>query len=210
MSTDVLLTAPVPPTAGLLCTVMAAAWVEETDTTPLGFLLLSHPPARRRNEDPGTIERGMRGLGVALGGLRPTFEKVKHTGNRIALLGSLSTRALLMLDNSPLVYRIPPAPAEWIRHVRAGGPVCIILGLTPVPPLTDHERITRYAGAVVAWDRALVGLSGVTDARAWRRSARQSAAPPCHRADERVDRRKFVTSWAGITDVRQPEAGESR
>ncbi len=197
-----------PPTAGLLCTVNAASWVEKTTTGPMGYLFISHPPARRCNEDPGTIERNMRGLGLALGGLRPTFEKVKYTGNRIALLGGTSMRALLMLDDNPNVLRLPPAPADWIRHVADGGPVCLILGLTPVPPLADHEKVSAYASAIVAWDRALTGLAGVTDARSWPRPSDQaSATPPDHPADNEMSRRTFVTSACGLTRVvdRRPE-----
>ncbi|MFF4735885.1 hypothetical protein ACFY2W_08330 [Streptomyces sp. NPDC001262] len=198
MNTDT--TALPTPTAGLLCAVNAAAWVEKTTTMPTGYLLITHPPARRRNEDPETIERSMRGLGVALGGLRPTFEKVKHTGNRIAMLGGTSTRALLMLDHTPAVLRLPPAPADWIRLVADGGPVCLIMALTPVPPLADHQKVSAYASAVVAHDRALMGVTGVTDARSWSRpQTEQPVTPPVHPADDEMPRRKFVTSAGGIT-----------
>lgn len=65
-------TAPVP-TAGLLASLAAWFWVDPAKVGHTAFLLLAHPPARRKGGSPESIEGHMRGLASALPGICRTL-----------------------------------------------------------------------------------------------------------------------------------------
>ncbi|MEU4209934.1 hypothetical protein AB0F13_08030 [Streptomyces sp. NPDC026206] len=149
-------------TPGLLCSVVVSTWAEVTAAGPVAFLLIGHPPARRQGETAESIEQQMLGLSAALDLTEPS-ETLRHVGNRVILLGT--SGALLTIAGAPYSLRLPPVGAEWSRMVSEGAPVCILLGLDPIPPHTDEKATQEYLGRGLLSGRVRMGATAVMDPR---------------------------------------------
>ncbi|MGI5256989.1 hypothetical protein [Streptomyces angustmyceticus] len=152
MLTDPEAPASTPPTAGLLATVQVMAWIEVAVSSPLAFLLLAHPPARREKETAETIEAGMRGLADTLD-LAPASAKLREIGRSVFLQG----RGAVLLDvrGCDFMLRAPVGP-RWAAFVALGGPVVIALGLDPLGNGTQ-QGVEAYLAASTRADRLLLG-----------------------------------------------------
>lgn len=171
-----MLTTPVErPSAGLLASVLATTWLEQMTVGPVAFLLIGHPSVRRQNETEARIERQMRGLGEALG-LSEIGGKVPDAGRRIWLRGQ--SGAALSLDGVPWNIQLPPVGSAWSRFVAAGGPVCIVVALDPIPTGVGQDVIASHLNGAVLCERALVGSAAVAlECSAARSSGHPRRAP---------------------------------
>ncbi|WP_372408907.1 hypothetical protein [Streptomyces luteireticuli] len=149
-------------TPGLLCAVVVSMWVEDTFAGPAAFLVIAHPPARHPDETVEGIEQQMLDLADALDLTEPS-ETLRHVGNRVILLGTSGT--LLTIADAPYSLRLPPVGAEWSRMVSEGTPVCILLGLDPLPPHTDEKATQEYLGLGLLSGRIRMGATGAMDRR---------------------------------------------
>lgn len=154
-----MLTAPeaptfAPPTAGLLATVQVMAWIDVAASSPLAFLLLAHPPARRGKETAETIAAGMRGLADALD-LAPASDKLPDVGQRLLIQGPGAV--LLDVRGCEFMLRAPVGP-RWGTFVALGGPVVIALGLDPLANGTQ-QAVEAYLAASTRADRLLLGTT---------------------------------------------------
>ncbi|MGW1194591.1 hypothetical protein ACWD4B_01830 [Streptomyces sp. NPDC002536] len=149
-------------TPGLLCSVVVSTWVEDTAAGPVAFLLIGHPPARRQGETAESIEQQMLGLSAALDLTEPC-ETLRHVGNRVILLGV--SGALLTIAGAPYSLRLPPVGAEWSRMVSEGTPVCILLGLDPIPPHAGERATQEYLGHGLSHNRIRMGATAAVDRR---------------------------------------------
>ncbi|MDT0451963.1 hypothetical protein [Streptomyces hesseae] len=147
-------------TPGLLCSVVVSTWVEDTAAGPVAFLLIGHPPARRQGETAESIEQQMLGLSAALG-LTGSSEPMRHVGSRVILLGA--SGALLSITGAPYSLRLPPVGAEWSRMVGEGAPVCILLGLDPIPPYSDEKATQEHLSLWLSHDRIRMGATAGVD-----------------------------------------------
>lgn len=149
-------------TAGLLHSVVVSTWVEGTAAGPVAFLLIGHPPVRRQGETAESIERQMLGLSAALDLTGPS-EPMRHVGSCVVLLGT--SGALLSITGAPYSLRLPPVGAEWSRVVSEGAPVCILLGLDPIPLYSDEKATKEHLGLWLAHDRIRMGATAGVDRR---------------------------------------------
>lgn len=154
-----MLTAPetpaaAPPTAGLLATVQVMAWIDVAASSPLAFLLLAHPPARRGKETAETIEAGMRGLADGLD-LAPASAKLPDVGQCLLLRGHGAV--LLDVHGCEFMLRAPVDP-RWGAFVALGGPVVIALGLDPLGD-GAQQAVEAYLAASTRADRLLLGTT---------------------------------------------------
>lgn len=153
-----MLTTAGRPTAGLLTSAGVTTWLQQTTSGPVAFVLLAHPPARRQNETEDGIAQQMRGLGEALG-LGETVGKMKDAGHRVWLRGQ--SAAAITLDDTHLAVQLPPVSPQWSRFVAEGGPVCIVVGLDPLPTGATQDVIEWYLADVVSHGRSLIGSAEV-------------------------------------------------
>lgn len=156
--------APLPPTAGLLASVLVSAWVDITPPGAVAFLLLAHPPARRRGDSRSVIQAQMRGLGAALG-LAPASEELPDMGSRLIVRGS--TAAVLRIDRCAYVLRVP-VPAAWARFVAGGGTVVVSVGLDALARGSDRGAVEEYLTESASTDRLLMGKAHVRPSGGWR------------------------------------------
>lgn len=140
------------------CTM--TTWVD-TDSSvmagPLGWLLLGHAPLRTPDETPEGVTNGLLGMADAMR-LRPAAQRVPHVGNLLIM-----RRDIVALDygHPEYVMRIPEPGDQWRAHAALGRPVCIALGLDPIPPGAGAEIIDRYIQNGAATGRVHMGATGV-------------------------------------------------
>ncbi|WP_406321069.1 hypothetical protein [Streptomyces sp. NBC_00519] len=149
-----MLTTIKQPSAGLLASVVMATWLEQTAAGPVAFLLIAHPPIRRQNETEERIEQQMRGLAEALG-LGESHDKMRDAGPRVWLRGQ--SGAAISLDGTRLAVQLPPVGTQWSTFVAAGGPVCIVVGLDPLPAGAPREVVEQYLADALSYGRSLIG-----------------------------------------------------
>lgn len=148
------------PGPGFIAACAVSTWVDSHSSVVAGhlaWLLIGHAPARRQGETAENIEDGLLGMAAAMR-LRPAEERVPHVGERLIM-----RRAVVALDygHPEYVMRIPHPGDGWRAHAACGLPVCVALGLDPIPPGAGAEIIERYLHRGAADGRVLMGATGV-------------------------------------------------
>ncbi|MEU5745697.1 hypothetical protein ABZ804_09140 [Streptomyces sp. NPDC047726] len=135
-----------------VCPANLRAW-----SPAIGYLLIGHAPPRRATETAETIEAGLMGMvdGMAL---RPAAERVPFVGDRLVMRG-----AYVALDygHPQWMLRMPQTGAEWRAHVGAGGQVCLVVVLDPLPPGAGQDAIEAHLDRVAATGDAFMGATGI-------------------------------------------------
>ncbi|MFB7452856.1 hypothetical protein [Streptomyces sp. NPDC056194] len=133
-------------------------WVDEGPfDTRIAYILLCHAPPRRAGETAESVEEGLMGMVDAMR-LRPASERVPIIGARLTVRGPF---VALDYGHPTYVLRLPATGDEWRAHVLRGGPVCLTVGLDPVPPGAGPDAIITYLDRVAASNRAYMGATTI-------------------------------------------------
>lgn len=124
---------------------------------PLAHVLIGHAPPRRPGETVETVEAGLLGMIDAMR-LQPAAERVPSIGARLVVRGPY---VALDYGHPRFFLRLPAPDAEWCRHVAANGPVCLTIGLDPVPPGAGPDAVEAYLARVVPRGRAYMGATSI-------------------------------------------------
>ncbi|MFH9295606.1 hypothetical protein [Streptomyces sp. NPDC017520] len=146
------------PGPGFVAGCTVSTWLDPGNSLApaVAYILIGHAPPRRLNETVETVEDGLMGMVDAMR-LRPAAERVPSIGARIILRGRF---ALLDYGHPAFTLRLPPTGAEWRAHVVAGGPVCLTVGLDPIPPGLGPDAVDAYLARVcVTTGRAYMGAT---------------------------------------------------
>ncbi|MCM1973754.1 MULTISPECIES: hypothetical protein [Streptomyces] len=136
------------------CTV--STWLDVGGlSTPVGYVLIGHAPPWRPRESAESIEAGLMGMVDAMR-LQPAAARVPIVGARLLIRERF---AALDYGHPTFVMRLPAPGADWRRHVLAGGPVCLTIGLDPLPPGAGPDAIGAYLDRVAATNRAYMGAT---------------------------------------------------
>jgi hypothetical protein len=146
------------PTREFVSSLHVCTWMEVTGAGPIAVVLITPPAA---GSDAMT-----NGLAAALS-LRPTRSRYGDAGERVILRNSMPPA--LKLDRLPFGLLLPPVPMAWEDFVMADGPVCIAVGLDPLPPDADHTAARRYRSAATGRGRIHVGIATLAPEPAPRR-----------------------------------------
>ncbi|MFD4371482.1 hypothetical protein ACFWPY_07805 [Streptomyces sp. NPDC058527] len=144
------------PGPGFAAGCSVITWVDEgLFEVRIAYILIGHVPPRRTGETAESVEDGLMGLvdGMAL---RPAAERVPILGARVVLRGPL---VALDYGHPEYLLRLPNTGAEWRAHVGRGGPVCVTVGLDPIPPGAGPDAISSYLDRVTATGRAYMGAT---------------------------------------------------
>ncbi|MFI7102855.1 hypothetical protein ACIBK8_26270 [Streptomyces sp. NPDC050161] len=148
---------PVPGPAFLSgCAV--STWLDTASPgDPVGALLIGHVPRPRRAETPATVGAALLGMADAMA-LRPAAEPLSGVDARLLVNGSL-----VALDYGHPVHalRLPSPGPGWREHVAGGGPVCVTVGLDPLPPGAGPDAIEAYLQRIVATGCAYRGMTAL-------------------------------------------------
>ncbi|MCB5912274.1 hypothetical protein [Streptomyces pinistramenti] len=148
---------PVPGPAFLGgCAV--STWLDTASPAdPVGALLIGHVPLRRRGESPAAVETALLGMADAMA-LRPAAEPLTGIGARLLVHGAVTA-----LDYGHPVHalRLPSPGPIWRDHVVRGGPVCVTVGLDPLPPGAGPDAVDAYLHRTVATGRAYRGTTAL-------------------------------------------------
>lgn len=138
------MTALPPLTPGLISGIASWSWLDDTGFGPVAFLLLVHPePAAGE-----ALARAMRLSGPA--------RRLPDIGDRVSVAGV--ARATVRLDGAEHLMQIPVGD-RWADFVRAGGPVAVLVGLSPLSRRATRADVETYlAGATMA-GRLRLGIS---------------------------------------------------
>lgn len=140
---------PVVPTAEFFGSLVVSTVLQRTSVGLAAFVVVGHPVAG------AGCEPQLVGLAGALG-LRPSSERLASAGRRVVVCGS---RVLLVPDRVDRLLGLPPVGERWLRFVAEGGPVCVVLGLDPLPPDADRPALRRYLADAAAHGRAHLGIA---------------------------------------------------
>ncbi|MFE5395751.1 hypothetical protein ACFQ9U_14430 [Streptomyces sp. NPDC056568] len=145
------------PGPGFVAGCAVSTWVDggALDGPAIAYLLIGHAPPRRANETAESVEAGLMGMVDAMG-LRPAAERVPIVGARLTLRGPL---VALDYGHPAFSMRLPTPEPGWRRHVAAGGPVCLTIGLDPIPPGAGPDAVADYVERTVGANRAYMGAT---------------------------------------------------
>lgn len=149
-------TVPATPTAGLLCSVVTAPWI---DTAPTGeraaFILIASSSSRQN--DGTAIEARMLGLAGALD-LAPSGETIPRMNRPLTIHGG---KAILSITGCDYHLGAPVGP-QWEHFVTTGGPVVVALGLAPLTPGASRDAVEAYIGRCALTGGLFTGLTRYT------------------------------------------------
>lgn len=145
------------PGPGFVAGCTVTTWADEGLFARIAYVLIGHAPPRRPGETAESIREGLMGMVDAMN-LRPASERVPIVGARL-----LVRRSHVALDYGHPRYnmRLPGTGDEWRAHVVKGGPVCLTVGLDPIPPGAGPDAIAAYLDRVAAADRAYMGATTI-------------------------------------------------
>jgi hypothetical protein len=146
---------PLPPTAGLLCSVAVSTWIDSTIAGHVAFLLIGRPPVPDPHTTPDTTELQMRGLAKGLG-LAPPHALLPDLGTRLFPYESESTSVVITIDDCEHLMRVPIG-GQWFRFVADGGPVVIALGFDRLKPDANREEVETFLADSAITGRLLLG-----------------------------------------------------
>ncbi|MFG2226042.1 hypothetical protein [Streptomyces sp. NPDC048644] len=148
---------PVPGPA-FLAGVAVSTWLDTASPAdPVGALLIGHVHPQLGGHTVAAIETALLGLAEAMT-LRPVTEPMPDIGTRVLMRGPM-----VALDYGHPAYtlRLPSPGPGWQAHVAAGGPVCLTLGLDPLPPGAGPDSIGAYLHRTAATGRAYRGMTAL-------------------------------------------------
>ncbi|MEU0719035.1 hypothetical protein ABZ498_17880 [Streptomyces lavendulocolor] len=154
--TDNALTIRAVPGPGFVAGCTVSTWLHRGAlAVPVAYVLIGHAPPRRATETAESVEVGLLGMVDAMR-LRPAAERVPIVGARLIMRGPY-----VALDYGHPAYfmRLRDPGAQWRAHVRAGGHVCLTIGLDPIPPGAGPDAVGAYLDRVVATGRAYMGAT---------------------------------------------------
>ncbi|GAB2783066.1 hypothetical protein [Streptomyces daliensis] len=144
------------PAPGFIAGCTASMWIEShSPAGRVAFLLIGHAPARRPGETPENIEAGLLGMVDALD-LRPPAEHLPDTGSRLVMTGDVIT---FDYGHPSFTLCLPPTGRAWRSHLADDGPVCVLVGLDPVPPGAGPDAINAYVSRTIATGRVRMGVT---------------------------------------------------
>ncbi|AFU62166.1 hypothetical protein SV1_26 [Streptomyces phage SV1] len=143
------------PGPGFAAGCIVTTWVAEGFFSRVAYVLIGHAPPRRPGETSETITEGLMGMVDAMN-LRPAAERVPIVGARLRVRGPL---AALDYGHPEYLMRLPAIGDEWRTHVVRGGPVCLTVGLDPIPPGAGPDAIAAYLDRVASTGRAYMGAT---------------------------------------------------
>ncbi|MFD7067153.1 hypothetical protein ACFV97_07900 [Streptomyces sp. NPDC059913] len=146
------------PGPGFVTGCMLTTWLDDSDPyQSVAYVLIGHPPPRRVNETPESIESGLMGMVDAMR-LRPGFEHVPWVGERLIARGPY---VALDYGHPEYFMRLPVPDGYWRQHIEARGQACVTIGLDPMPPGAGPDQVEAYLRRVVATSRAYMGVTAV-------------------------------------------------
>ncbi|MGW5096214.1 hypothetical protein ACWEQU_12865 [Streptomyces nodosus] len=144
------------PGPGFAAGCSVSTWVHVGALAPpVAYVLIGHAPPRRAGETAESVEAGLMGMVDAMN-LRPAAERVPIVGARLLIRGPF---VALDYGHPTFVMRLPTPGDAWHRHVTAGRPACVTIGLDPVPPGAGPDMVEQYLERVVATHRAYMGAT---------------------------------------------------
>ncbi|APD18776.1 hypothetical protein SEA_RALEIGH_27 [Streptomyces phage Raleigh] len=156
MTTEPALSFRAVPGPGFAAGCTVSTWVDVGGlSTPVAYILIGHAPPRRPGESAESVEAGLMGMVDSMR-LRPAAERVPIVGPRLLLRDRF---AALDYGHPTFVLRLPATGDDWRRHVVAGGPVCVTIGLDPLPPGAGPDAVDAYLSRVAATGRAYMGAT---------------------------------------------------
>ncbi|MFE4057386.1 hypothetical protein ACFXP3_14000 [Streptomyces sp. NPDC059096] len=123
----------------------------------VAYILIGHPAPRRISETVEEIETSLMGMVSAMG-LRPAAERVPAIGDRLIVRGRVVG---LDYGHPSFCMRLPDTGDQWRKHVAAGWPTCLTIGLDPIPSGLDSAAVDLYLDRVIAGGRAYMGATAV-------------------------------------------------
>ncbi|MFB8415459.1 hypothetical protein ACFC63_08080 [Streptomyces albidoflavus] len=136
-----------------------STWIDSGGlaSVPIAHLLIGHHPPRRGCDTVDTIEAGLLGMADAMH-LRPAAERVPHIGDRLVARGRF-----VVLDYGHPEYslRLPSPNRLWRSHLDSRGPVCLTIGLDPMPPGMGEDAIRDYLIRTSTAGRAYMGATSL-------------------------------------------------
>ncbi|MEU5437687.1 hypothetical protein AB0G73_30525 [Streptomyces sp. NPDC020719] len=146
--------------------LIARTWIgADPGGSPIGFVLLAHPPARWPTDTFADVERKMWGFAAALG-LRPPDQPVAELGACVTV-----TTGPVILSLARIRRKITlPAHARWQRLLLTRPEAAVVVGLVPLGLDATAEQVDRYLDDALRTGRLLLGRAGVADSR---------RPPPC-------------------------------
>ncbi|MEK9521473.1 hypothetical protein MIU24_19065 [Streptomyces venezuelae] len=142
------------PGPGFAAGCSVITWVDEGPFEHrIAYILIGHVPPRRTGETAESVEAGLMGMVDGMG-LRPAADRVPIIGARVILRGPL---AALDYGHPEVLLRLPSTGTEWRAHVDRGDPVCVTIGLDPIPPGAGPDAIRTYLDRITVTGRAYMG-----------------------------------------------------
>ncbi|MEU0033157.1 hypothetical protein [Streptomyces sp. NPDC006333] len=146
------------PGPGFVAGCQVATWLAAGALdAAVAYTLIGHAPPRRPGETAESVAAGLMGMVDGMG-LRPAVERVPIAGARLIMRGPF---VALDYGHPEFVMRLPATGSAWRRHVAAGGPVCLTVGLDPIPPGAGPDAVEAYLARVAATNRAYMGATTV-------------------------------------------------
>ncbi|MER8042604.1 hypothetical protein [Streptomyces sp. NPDC094032] len=148
------------PGLGFVAGCVISTWIDAATLatrTPVAYILIAHVPPRRPGETTESIEEGLMGMVDGMK-LRPASERVPITGARLGIRGPF---VALDYGNPGGTIRLPRTEEAWRAHALRGSPVCIAVGLDPIPPGASQDTVGDYLARVSAADRLYLGATTV-------------------------------------------------
>lgn len=139
------------PSAGLIASLAAWHWIDETAAGSVAFLLLAHPtPTADVALD--KVLWAMRGVAACLA-LAECSTPLPDIGPRLHMDGR---GVFLRLDRCEYLLRLPIG-GRWATFARAGGTVAVAVGLDPLPAHSPQDTVAAYMATSARVGRLYMG-----------------------------------------------------